>query len=77
MSLRSGYDSFDRLQQRNHVLGFVLAVRQKYRPTHDRGGDMDAHLRAVRSHDLRVDKVNRSDGGYAGPVRGARPCRGS
>lgn len=41
MSFRGRYDSFDRLQQRHRVLGFLLAVRQKY------GDDQGGYLAAT------------------------------
>jgi YihY family inner membrane protein len=42
MGFRSGYDAFDRLQQRRPWLGFPLAVRQKY--SDDQGGYLAATI---------------------------------
>jgi hypothetical protein len=41
VGFRGRYDSFDRLQQRQRVLGFLLAVRQKY------GDDQGGYLAAT------------------------------
>jgi YihY family inner membrane protein len=41
MGFRSGYDRFDRFQRRHRVLGFALAVRQKY------SDDQGAYLAAT------------------------------
>jgi membrane protein len=41
VSFRSRYESFDRLQQRHRLLGFLLAVRQKC------GGDQGGYLAAT------------------------------
>lgn len=42
MGFRSRYESFDRLQQRHRLLGFLLAVRQKYGD--DQGGCLAATI---------------------------------
>jgi len=42
MGFRSGYDAFDRFQQRHAWLGFPLAVRQKY--SDDQGGYLAATI---------------------------------
>ena len=42
MSLKTANDRFDRFQQRHRILGFVLAVRQKY--SDDQGGYLAATI---------------------------------
>jgi membrane protein len=42
MRVRDGFDTLDRLQQRHRVLGFPLAVRQKY--SDDQGGSLAATI---------------------------------